>query len=181
MDEGLVRSRALDIRIARLPHRLRIAFAAGCAERALPVLEYEDYPGGPGFLSAFRAAVEAVWAAALDPTIAPDQLDTTRQAVEVVFPEGDYYSGYQNTMRAGVGVLRALDAVEDSSGRAVADVSLHVSSAYEGMTECDAEPTDDLGWQELAVGRLERWGEQPVTRAIFEGLPPPPSDKFGVL
>src|SRR5262245_5885574 len=122
MDEGLLRSRALDTRIARLPHRLQIAFAAGCAERALPVLEYEDYPGGPGFLSAFRTAVEAVWAVALDPTTAPDQLVTTSQVVEAVFPEGDHYSGYDGTVSAGVAVLRAVDAVADSSGGAAADV-----------------------------------------------------------
>jgi hypothetical protein len=61
------------------------------------------------------------------------------------------------------------------------DVSLHVSSAYELLTECDAEPTDDVGWQELAVARLERWGEQPVLPTVFAGLPPAPSEKFGVL
>ena len=181
MDEYLMRLEALALRITRLPHRLRIAFAAGCAERALPVLEYEDNPGGPGFLSAFRAAVEAVWAAALAPTPSPDQLLTATQAVEAVFPAEDHYCGYGNTVSAGAGVLRALDAATDLSGRAVTNVSLHVSSAYHGVTECDAEPTDDLCWQELAVQRLERWGERPVTRAIFEGLPPPPSEKFGVL
>ena len=181
MDKVMLRSETLAMRIARLPHRLRIAFAAGCAERALPVLEYEDYPSGPEFLSAFRVAVEAVWAAALDPTMAPDQCIVAREVMEAVFPEGDHYSGYQNAMRAGIGIQCALDSVADSSGRTVALVSHYVSSAYEGVTECDAEPTDDLGWQELAVGRLERWGEHPVTRAIFEGLPPPPSDKFGVL
>jgi len=181
VDERLMRLQTLAMRIVRLPPRFQIAFAAGCAERALPVLGYEDYPDGPEFLSAFRVAVEAVWAAAVDPTISPDQLVAARQALEGVFPEGDHYSGYQNAMRAGIGVLCALDAVEDSSGRAAANVSHYVSSAYEGVTECDAEPTDDLGWQELAVERLERWGERPVTRAIFEGLPLPPSEKFGVL
>src|SRR5262249_34288529 len=116
MEERLSRLQTLTMRIARLPHRLQIAFAAGCAERGLPVLEYEDYPGDPEFLSAFRVAVEAVWAAALDPTTSPDQCVAARQAVEVVFPVGDHYSGYQNAMRAGIGVLYALDSVEDSSG-----------------------------------------------------------------
>jgi hypothetical protein len=32
----------------------------------------------------------------------------------------------------------------------------------------------ELGWQEQAVGLLERWGEPPVVRGIFDSLPLPP-------
>jgi hypothetical protein len=169
VDDGLLRYEALAARLNRLPHRLQVVFAAGCAERALPVLEYEDYPGGPGFLPAFRTAVEAVWAAALNPTFPPEQLAAACEAVEAVFPEGDQYTGYYATIIAGAAVLRAVDAVDDPSGRAVADVALHVWSAYQ-----DEEPADEIGWQEQAVELLERWGGGPIGRDIFDSLPSPP-------
>src|SRR3954463_4836636 len=105
--EDMRRSEALADRIARLPHRLQIAFAAGCAERALPLLEYDGFPGGPGFLPAFRESVDAAWAAATG-TAAP--LATAVEAVEAVFPDGDHYGGYDGTVGAGAAVLRALDA-----------------------------------------------------------------------
>lgn len=52
--------------------------------------------------------------------------------------------------------------------------ALHVSSAYEQVTQWDDEPTDDLGRQEQAVELLERWGDRPVRRDVFGSLPPAP-------
>jgi hypothetical protein len=175
VDEGVQRSRALDLRIARLPHRLQVAFAAGCAERALAVLEYEEFPGGPHFLPAFRAAVEAVWAAALDSALPPNRLAAAGDALAALFPEGDHYAGYHGTVGAGCAVLAAVDAAADPSGRAAADAALHVLSAYEQVTQWDEEPTDEFRWQVQAVELLERWGDRPAGRELFGSLPPPPA------
>ena len=168
------RSDALGARLSRLPHRLQVPFAAPSAARPLPLRECEAHAGAPALLPAFRAAVEAVWAAALDPDVPPEQLAAASEAVETVFPEGDHYSGYHVTLSAGAAILSAVDAVGDPSGRAVANVALHVSSAYETATDWDEEPTDDMEWQEQAVDLLERWGERPVERESFASLPPAP-------
>jgi hypothetical protein len=170
MGDSLHRSRALAGRVVRLPHRLQVAFAAGCAERVLPVLEYDGFAGGPDFLPAFRVAVEAVWAAA---TGSPADLTAARAAVEAVFPAGDHYAGYDGTVGAGVAVLRAVDAAGDPSGQAASDAALHASSVWEQLSQWDDEPTDDLDWQEQALERLERLGDQPCDRRVFDGLPAP--------
>ena len=168
--DDVQRSRPIDQRIARLPHPLQVAFAAGCAERALPLLEYDGYPGGPHFLPAFRAAADALWSEA---TGAPAGLAAATDAVEAVFPEGDHYAGYDGTVGAGVAVLRALDAVADPSGRAAADAGLHLASAYQQVTQWDEQPADEFVWQEQAVAVLEELGDRPVSRQVFAGLPPP--------
>ena len=171
VDKGLLRSRALAIRIARLPHPHQIAFAAGCAERALPVLEFEEFPGGSDFLPAFLAAVEVLWGAVAGP--APD-FAATHEALAAVFPEGDHYAGYDGTVCAGAAILRAVDAAADPTGCAAADAGLHVSSAYEQATQWDDKPIDDMDWQEQAVGRLEESAGGAVSRELFSGLPLPP-------
>jgi hypothetical protein len=171
LDESVLRSRALAIRIARLPDPHRVAFAAGCADRALPVLEYEEFPGGPDFLATFRTAVEVLWEAVNSPAT---DLVATHKALAAVFPKGDHYAGYDGTVSAGAAVLRAVDAALDPTGRAAADAGLHVSSAYEQVTQWDDEPTDDMDWQEQAIGLLEKLAGEGVSRALFSGLPRPP-------
>src|SRR5215831_18977113 len=108
VDRVLGRWHALAGRLRRLPPRLQFAFAAGCADRALPVLEYEGYSDAPAFLLAFRAAIEVVWQAATRGGVPPEQVAHARGTVQEVFPEGDHYAGYGNTVSAGAGVLRAL-------------------------------------------------------------------------
>jgi hypothetical protein len=173
MDEDIVRSRALASRIRNLLHHERVCFAAGCAERALPILEYENYSNNPKFLATFCAVLDFVWGCAeFDAILSPEQIGAVHQAIEEMFPTGDFYSGYDGTVSAGVAIQCAVDAISDSSGEAAAKVSLHVSSAYKQVTQWDDEPTDDLDWHEQAVSLLER--NPAVSRHMFAGLPAPP-------
>lgn len=80
-------------RLERLSHRLRVAFAAGCASRVLRIFEL-DYSSENRSL---HDAVEVAWKFASGERIVEQTFSDTLEAVEDATPdvdeEGDEFSG----------------------------------------------------------------------------------------
>jgi hypothetical protein len=160
-------------RLERLSHRLRVAFAAGCANRVLRIyeLDYNKENRSP------HAAVDVAWKFACGGQI-PEQtfsdiLDAVIDATPNIEEEGDEYTA---PMSASVSTICALKAIKDITARAASNATMHALEAvasfedYKGVGEAAEEQ-----WQERALELAESWGAQPITRDMFAvlGADPP--------
>jgi len=163
-------------RLGRISHRLRVAFAAGCASRVLRIYEYDysEENRSP------HAAVDVAWKFACGEQIPEqtfsDTLKAARDATPNIEEEGDEYSG---PMRASVSAICALEAVKDPTARSAvgaATIALEAVGSFEGHTgEGEAEEEQ---WQERALKLVESWGAQPITRDMFAVLDDDPPAWF---
>jgi hypothetical protein len=145
-------------RLERLSHRLRVAFAAGCAGRVLRIyeLDYSKENRSP------HAAVDIAWRFACGEQIPEQTFSDTFDAAEDAIP-GDEYSG---PMRASLSAICALDAVEDpTAAAAAATYALEAIGTFEDH-KGEGEAAEEK-WQEQALKLVESWGAQPIVRNMF--------------
>jgi hypothetical protein len=167
-------------RLEHLSHRLRVAFAAGCANRVLRIYEYDysEENRSP------HAAVDVAWKFAAGEQIPEQTFINTLEAAEDATPnieeEGDEYTGPAS---ASVSAICALKAIEEPTARAAgqsASYALEAVSSFEDYAG-DGEAAEKQ-WQERALKLVESWGDHPITRDMFAVLgddPPiwfPPKD-----
>src|SRR5262245_18271155 len=112
--------------LERLSHRLRVAFAAGCANRVLRIyeLDYSKENRSP------HAAVDVAWKFACGGQITEQTFAYTLEAATDATPnieeEGDEYSG---PMRASVSAICALQAIKDSTAKSASDAATYALEA----------------------------------------------------
>jgi hypothetical protein len=166
----------IDERLDRLPRHLRTAFAAACAERVLPVYEFDGYEEDDDSL---ERASEIVWKAACGVRVEPRALDIMEQAVRDVTPSADDEPGFGPSIYSALTVLGALQAVEDETSDSAKRAGWSERDAYASVAQDKQEGArSEQAWQERALDLLESWGDKPVTRDMFEPLGDPPVELF---
>lgn len=76
---------ALNERLARLPEAARVAFAASCAERLVPVYEWAAGSSADQDVAVVRAALDLGWSA----SASTDQIEQAQAEVEALVPDED--------------------------------------------------------------------------------------------
>ncbi|MCZ6679363.1 MAG: hypothetical protein O7E52_19195 [Candidatus Poribacteria bacterium] len=163
----------LSCRLEYLPHRLRVAFAAGCAERVLRIyeLDYNATDCRP------HAAVELAWKFACGEQVSTELITSTEAAVGDATPnielEGDEYSG---PMSASVSTIYALYAITDHTTKAASDAARCAIEAVQSFEDYSGEGAKaEKQWQENALDLVESWGDRPISQGMFApigGEPP---------
>jgi Protein of unknown function (DUF416) len=160
-------------RLERLSHRLRVAFAAGCASRVLRIyeLDYSEENRSP------HAAVDVAWKFACGERVPQrafsDALEAAADATPDVDKEGDEYTG---PMRASVSAIYALDAIKAPTAREARNAARAALEAVASFEDYKGEgEAAEEQWQERALELAESWGAQPITRDMFAvlGADPP--------
>lgn len=95
--------------VARLPNRLQVAFAAGCAEHVLPLFELNRKSDRP------RNALEVTWRYAFGGEVSFEELRLASESAHSVIPdiEEDPSEEASLSMSAAVTVMATLNAVKD--------------------------------------------------------------------
>jgi hypothetical protein len=151
-----------------IPRLARIAFAAGCAERAIIAYELEQY----GDSKPLHEAVDAAWNAALG--VAPEAaaIQALEERVRSVTPVIDEDPDHEPSALAGMSVIFALRAIRDATGKTAARAASLEIACFAAITE-DAATTIEEDWQARALARVSAPGA-PLTRDTLRSLPPPP-------
>lgn len=99
----------LSRKLAALPNRLQVAFAAGCAEHVLPLFELCARSERP------RKALEVAWRYALGENVSFEELRLAADSAASVIPnlDEDQSDEAELSRSAAVAVLETLDAVKD--------------------------------------------------------------------
>jgi uncharacterized protein YjaG (DUF416 family) len=175
-------SNSITERLSRLSPSSRVAFAAACAERTLPVYEADDYPGAETGIVALRRAIDFLWRTLAAGERPAAEGRAVRAAVEAALPSREESSDggiYQPSILAGVTVLEALDAalgVSTASPARVAQSSLDAFNAFFEVVGAECDSRYEEMWQEAAVNALEHNGTQPPSRELFRDLGVPETE-----
>jgi hypothetical protein len=161
------------IRRFALPTNKRLAFAAGCAERVVPVHDFDGYADSEGL----QRAAELVWRAALGGKVSDATIQKADKAAVEAMPESaEDEPGYNATVLSGVAVRNALDAIRDRTPASAIRVSRGEYDAYEALRNA---PEQD--WQRRAASLLEGPAGQTLSRNAFDQLGEPPKHLFPEL
>jgi hypothetical protein len=167
----------LERRIGALPPNKRLAFAAGCAERVIPVHDFDGYADSEGL----QRAAEMVWRAALGGKVSDATVQKADKAVVEAMPESaEDEPGYSATVLSGVAVRNALDAIRDRTPVSAILVSRGEYDAYEALGDAPARDHEQ-DWQRRAVSLLEGPEGQTLSRNMFDQLGEPPMHLFPEL
>lgn len=156
----------IEARIEDLPISHRLAFSAACSVRVLPVYELEHH----ACAALMREANDLVWRAAQGMLFTPAALDHMRDEVSAAIPDQqEDHPGYTTTILAGVALLNAIDAVEDPSGEACAQVAQCAVDALSQVND-DAALGAEEEWQLAILEALEGWGAKRISRDMFRAI-----------
>jgi hypothetical protein len=155
----------LEQELAGLPRRLRVAFAAGCAQRVLSLYRYTAQGGvvhpGPG------AAIETAWSFAAGEDVNAKRIQGVKDEVNGAFPEPDLGGGSDHFAVAAAAY--ALDAIEDRTPRSALLAAGRVLDAIAQVDEEDGVEEEEA-WQRGALQVVKKWGERPIRRDLFGAL-----------
>jgi hypothetical protein len=169
-------------RLARLPLPSRVAFAAACAERTLPVYEADDYPGAPAGVAALRRAIGFIWRSLATGECPPEEARAVRDAAEAALPSREESADgglYLPTTLAAITVLEALDtALADPSASAarVAQTSLDAFDAFFEVIGAERDSQYEEEWQEAAASALEATTDRAPRPELFRDLGVPATE-----
>jgi hypothetical protein len=169
-------------RLARLPPQSRLAFAAACAQRTLPVYEADGYPGADQGIAALRQAIDFIWRSLATSECPSDEGLAVRAAAEAALPSREESSDggvFLPTTLAGITVLEALDcalAVPSASVGRVAQSSLDAFDAFFEVEGGERLSRHEEQWQEAAVSALETTAAQPPRQELFTELGVPETE-----
>jgi len=98
-------------KVTKLPNRLQVAYAAGCAEHVLPLFEHLRGSEIP------RKALEVAWRYAFGQDVSFEELRLADQAASAVIPHIDQDPSEEAnlSMSAAVNVLDTLSSVKDGT------------------------------------------------------------------
>lgn len=151
-------------KVAKLPNRLQVAYAAACAEHVLPL--FEHLRGG----EVLRKALEVAWRYAFGQDVPFEELRLADEAASAVIPHIDQDPSEEAnlSMSAGVNVLETLDSVKDGSPAAAVRAATGALSALSIASQM-ADPSlvdnfndvKDLKTPEAILPKvLEEWNVQ---------------------
>jgi hypothetical protein len=155
----------LEGELTQLPPRTRVAFAAGCAQRVLPVYKY-TVPGDVIFRGP-SLAVNTAWSFAEGEEIDDNRLKQVRAELERAFPEPDLGGGANHF--ACSSAAYAADAIEDKTARSA---RLAAGRARDAIDQIDEEDgvEEEKRWQDQALQVVKSWGDKPIRRDMFDAL-----------
>lgn len=109
----------LTTRLARLPRRLRIAFAAACAEREIP--NYERYlPNQVREANVLKLTLQKVWVDAEGNAVSPSELASLRDRCQSIIDDNDLDNTAPLPFDAAASVVCAVSAgLTDDPNQAV--------------------------------------------------------------
>ena len=183
----------LNNELGRLSPQLRIAFAANCAEQALP--KYDDWSihegadwGNPKRL---RDALTLIWQFIEYGNIEPAQIDLEYRVIHALVPDSEIFprASGNGAMDAGLALLEAIDCA-----RTGGSIENAVSASYNGCLAAEVVPDPSkfhkMTQAELAVAagndseqalkewhrqlevvkKLSSWHSKAITREQFANL-----------
>src|SRR5262245_7346721 len=167
-------------RVGRLPRRLRVAFAAGCAGRVLRIyeLDYSQENHAP------HVAVDLAWrfacGEAVSETAVAEALLAAADATPDVDERGDEFTA---PMRASVSAICALKAIDDP--RAAVQAALSALEAVVSFDNYVGSPGQgeetETRWQERALTLVESWGDEHGPHRTGSTIKPVARDMFAVV
>ncbi len=176
------RSDSIAQRLTRLTPPARVAFAAACAERTLPVYEADGYPAVDAGLPSLHQAIAFIWRRLATGESPAEEGVAVREAAAAALPsraESSDGGVYLPTTLAGITVLEALDcalAVPSASVERVAQSSLDAFNAFFEVTGGERVSRYEEQWQEAAVSALEAAAAGPPRPELFAELGVPETE-----
>jgi hypothetical protein len=155
-------------RLERLPVRLRVAFAAGCADRVLRVFELDCDPAD----RRPRDGLKFAWEFACGGQVS-SAVDGARARVVEATPKieerGDHLTA---AMAACISVIAALDAILDSTPESATDAAFSALEAVQVFAASWTGPglDSEARWQSLALELVESCREQGPSQSMFSTL-----------
>jgi hypothetical protein len=155
-------------RIARLPHRTRVALICAVLDRVIPVWE-QNYSG---YSDALRAIEEPVWRFARGLSVDIKDVIKLEEALSKVIPNMSENPEHQPATFAGVTGICALKAISDTSGREAREAVLSSVSAVTTLAEKDFDEIEkrEMEWHEHALQVAEEWGSRPVDDSLLTAM-----------
>ena len=167
----------LERRLLALSRTKRLAFVAACAERVVPVHEFDGYAESDDL----ERAAELVWKVTLGGKASVTTIRKARKGVEAAMPESaEAEPTYSATTFSAITVLSSLDVIETNDPQAIVRVSRSEYDAYEALGE-DAAREYEQDWQVRAVTLLEKSADSAIGRDFFRPLGDPPKHLFPEL
>lgn len=170
MVPGTEQHRRISAALPELSRRMRTAFAAGCAERVMPLLEY--HYGDP---KECREALEGAWTFASGGEISGAELQQRWEACDALVDELYEADERGYVMRAVYAVCCALESAM-AVGSEVAERAIEEAAdaaAAGDVDDGDAGIQEEAEWQELALD-VAMTAQQP-SRDMFRHLPSTPA------
>ena len=154
-------------RLSRLHPRLRVAFAAKCAERALPIATYQSLDS-----RSLSQAIELCWGFAINNEVVFPLFDDLYDDIESTVPNVELTPPKASSSMVWQSVLAALDAVTDSAGSSSANSAICALDALDLLTDyLELDRSDsEVEWQEKAIGLVDSWGERQIDRQMFDAI-----------
>lgn len=153
----------LEEELTPLPHRTRVALAAACAQRALPIYKL-TVPGDVIFRGP-SVAISVAWSFAESEEVKQERLEYARGEINRAFPEPELGGGANHFACASAAY--ALDAIEDKTARSV---RLALGRVRDAIRQIDDEDgvEEEKEWQNRALQVCKEWDDKPIRRDMFD-------------
>ena len=148
----------LTVRLARLPRRLRVAFAAACAEREIQ--NYDRYlPGQVSEANVLKLTLQKVWEDAEGSAVSPRELTSLRDRCQSIIDDNDLDNTAPLPFDAAASVVCAVSA------RLTDDPNEAVWAAERANASVDWALTSKLKLRSIDREQAERINAHPVVQA----------------
>jgi hypothetical protein len=151
--------------LARLPLRVRVAFAAACAQRVLVIYEYTSQ--GDLIRRGPSVAIKTAWSFAVGEQVDENRIEYARTEVNRAFPEPELGGGSDHFAVAAAAY--ALDAIEDETARSARLAAGRACDAIAQVDDEDGVEEEEL-WQNRALQVAKEWGTKPIRQDMFDVL-----------
>jgi len=162
---GEEQRRIIEEALPRLSRTQRAAFAAGCVERVLPIVEHHF-----GDARQCRAALELVWRFALGEAVDDSEIAASASECDALVDELREDGETGGAIRAIKATWYALESMRKAEAKPARDAAWEAQTAadFEESKEGDEFIQEEAEWQVRALRICEQ--EKP-SRTMFDALP----------